>query len=238
MDSSVRERQPDGDTGAQDPLAPGAGQEVAVLLLPPVHSRGLAALLSQSGFTPVLPLDPTDWARSSREPPLLLVLDSAAGLELAASVVRARPDAQVLALVQRTTADDYRAALAACTAAVPLTAELPEIVAALTAVRQGLLVLPAAVARQLLTSRPAPAAAPALEPRERAWLRGLTENATVAGLGRASGYSEREMYRLLSGLYARLGATNRTQALLRAQELGLLDAPDPGDLAPARSRGR
>ncbi len=49
------------------------------------------------------------------------------------------------------------------------------------------------------------------------------------------------MYRLLSGLYTRLRATNRTQALLRAQELGLLDGTDadpPPEGAAERGAGR
>jgi len=44
----------------------------------------------------------------------------------------------------------------------------------------------------------------------------------VTSLARSSGYSEREMYRLLSALYARLGVTTRTEALLRADRWGLL----------------
>ena len=65
-----------------------------------------------------------------------------------------------------------------------------------------------------------------LSARDVAWLRALADGVTVASLARASGYSQREMYRLLSALYARLGVDSRTEALLRADRAGLL-AVDP-----------
>jgi DNA-binding CsgD family transcriptional regulator len=37
-----------------------------------------------------------------------------------------------------------------------------------------------------------------------------------------AGYSERAMFRLLRGLYARIGVRNRTEALMRAKERGWL----------------
>jgi DNA-binding CsgD family transcriptional regulator len=54
-------------------------------------------------------------------------------------------------------------------------------------------------------------------------LRHLADSGTVASLARTVGYSEREMYRLLGGVYARLGASNRTEALLLAERWGLLE---------------
>ncbi|HEX8630188.1 MAG TPA: hypothetical protein VF755_18680, partial [Catenuloplanes sp.] len=58
--------------------------------------------------------------------------------------------------------------------------------------------------------------------REVSWLRALVDGVTVASLARAVGYSQREMYRVLASLYARLGADNRTGALLHADRWGLL----------------
>ena len=48
---------------------------------------------------------------------------------------------------------------------------------------------------------------------------------TVAGLARRFSHSEREMYRLLSATYQRLGVQSRTEALLAAQRHGLFDQP-------------
>lgn len=54
------------------------------------------------------------------------------------------------------------------------------------------------------------------------WLRSLADSATVGRLARLSGYSEREMYRLLNRVYSRIGAQTRTEALLIAQRRGCL----------------
>jgi DNA-binding CsgD family transcriptional regulator len=63
---------------------------------------------------------------------------------------------------------------------------------------------------------------PQLLPVERDWLRYLADLGTVAGLARSLGCSEREMYRKLGGVYARLGASNRSEALELARRRGLL----------------
>ena len=213
-------------TDSSSAAAADHARDVAVLLLPPVHHRGIVALLQEEGFAPVVPADPVDWARRRPSPPLLVLADTGPALQLASAVAAARPDAVSLALVERATAARYREVLAVCTGAVPMSCELGAISAALHAAVHGLLALPVGDGRALLTTRPAPETVPELAPRERAWLRALSDRATVAGLGPAYGYSEREMYRLLAGVYARLGTANRTQALLRAQEWGLLDPPE------------
>ncbi len=51
----------------------------------------------------------------------------------------------------------------------------------------------------------------------------LAHGATIASISRRFNHSEREMYRLLSRTYQRLGARNRTDALLLAQRFDLLD---------------
>ncbi len=196
------------------------------VLLPPVHQRGIAALLQDQGFAAVVPTDPVEWARRRPGRPLLVLADTELALQLAAQAADARPDAVSLALLEKATLTRYRQVLQVCTGALPFTCELPEILAALQAAAHGLLAVPVPVARALLSGRATPESVPDLAPRERAWLRALSDSATVAGLGRAYGYSEREMYRLLAGVYAQLGTTSRTQALLRAQEWGLLDGPD------------
>jgi DNA-binding NarL/FixJ family response regulator len=88
------------------------------------------------------------------------------------------------------------------------------------AAASGSMLLPREIARQMCRRTVAPA--PEVSSLERAWLRYLAGSGTVTGLARASGYSEREMYRLLGALYRRLGAANRTEALLLAERWGML----------------
>jgi len=58
---------------------------------------------------------------------------------------------------------------------------------------------------------------------EAAWLVSLSQGTTVVRLADEAGYSERAMFRRLADLYSRLGARSRTEALLAAERLGLLD---------------
>jgi len=107
------------------------------------------------------------------------------------------------------------------TGVIALDAELSQVIGVVRAAADGQTLLPRQIARSLCRSQVGPV--PQLLARERDWLRHLADCGTVAGLARTVGYSEREMYRLLGGGYARLGASNRTEALLLAERWGLLE---------------
>ena len=107
------------------------------------------------------------------------------------------------------------------TGVIALDAELSQVIGVVRAAADGQTLLPRQVARSLCRSQVGPV--PQLLAKERDWLRHLADCGTVAGLARTVGYSEREMYRLLGGVYARLGASNRTEALLLAERWGLLE---------------
>jgi DNA-binding NarL/FixJ family response regulator len=94
------------------------------------------------------------------------------------------------------------------------------VMAVVRAAAAGQTLLPRQVARGMSRSQTGPV--PQLQAHERGWLRHLAESGTMANLATASGYSEREMYRLLGSVYTRLGAANRTEALLLAERWGLL----------------
>jgi LuxR family maltose regulon positive regulatory protein len=63
-----------------------------------------------------------------------------------------------------------------------------------------------------------------LSPRELEVLRRLPHHETAAALARHLSVSVNTVKKQLGSLYAKLGAGNRSAALLRAQELGLLDS--------------
>jgi DNA-binding NarL/FixJ family response regulator len=109
---------------------------------------------------------------------------------------------------------------AGATGVVGLDDELSVVVQVVRAAASGMTLVPRHVARGLC--RQQPGRAPEIAPTERGWLRHLAGSGTVTSLARASGFSEREMYRLLGTLYRQLGATNRTEALLLAERWGLL----------------
>jgi len=84
-------------------------------------------------------------------------------------------------------------------------------------------VIPAWAASELAARIPSrPRNAQLIGDEEIEWLRLLANGATVAALAERVGYSEREMFRNLNELYARIEVRNRTGALLWAERHGLL----------------
>ncbi len=55
---------------------------------------------------------------------------------------------------------------------------------------------------------------------EQEWLRHLARGDSVATVAARAGYSERMMFRLLRDLYTKIGAANRTEAMIRACDEG------------------
>ena len=98
---------------------------------------------------------------------------------------------------------------------------LHELVNVVVAACHGRSRLPADVTRAL-SERAAPATdSPRLAPRDLQWLRALAANQTVVQLAREESFSEREMYRRLTGLYERIGARSRVEAVVLAARWGL-----------------
>ena len=204
---------------------PGAGP-VVLWDLPAPYAHGLGGALAQAGHAPVI-------THQGQAPLVTAPVEHRTTVVVAAAEVLAGlEDLAVLGGVAvAVVAVVAPAEVQACTAALARgaggvldpTAGLEHAVQVVAAAGAGLVVVPAHLARAL-ASRARASSAPALGRSERAWLRELGSGATVAALAEHAGCSEQEMYRELKGLYARLGAGGRTQALLAAQRWGLLDA--------------
>lgn len=104
--------------------------------------------------------------------------------------------------------------------AVAHDAPLDRIVGVVGAALDRRTVLPTEIAHTLAHSGEAD---DGVDERQALWLGALARGVTVEELGRSVGYSERAMYRHLGALYGRLGARNRTQALLQALRRGLIE---------------
>ena len=199
---------------------------MALMFLPPVYQRGLAAGLAEVGYEVHAPPDLAAWARTSGQGAVVVAPDTDQALLLIREVRAAVPQLVTVALLEAASPVRYGRALGVCTGAVSQDAELDDVVAAVGAATRGFALLPVAVTQGLVSRGIPGESTPRLSDRELAWLRSLAHGATVASLARSAGYSEREMYRLLSAVYEKLGATTRTQALLHADRWGLLRAPD------------
>lgn len=201
----------------------GGGQvHVVIVQMPPVYRYGLAALLRAVGMQ----CSTTSSAEELRgvldgSGRRVVVLDAGVAATLPRPRGTTHDSLALVHVVPELTPATYADALrSGATGVVAVDAELHHAVDVIRAAAAGNSLLLAEVARSLC--RPPTSPAPQVSVRERAWLRQLGDGATVAGLARSDGYSEREMYRRLSNLYSRLGAANRTGALVLAERWGLL----------------
>jgi DNA-binding NarL/FixJ family response regulator len=214
--------------------------QVALLNVPPVYRRGLGIGLTEAGYVVQLPTDVAVWARQDAGRKIAVTTDSDAALDALDIVHRQSPDVVSVVLIEEANVAGYSRVLPRCTGAVPLHAELDDFLTAIRAAENGFTLMPIDIARELTAQGDVSLAPPQLSDRELRWLRALADNGTVLSLARSSGYSEREMYRLLSALYERLGTSSRTSALLQADRLGLLRSTVPtqqGVDRPSRGRG-
>ena len=132
--------------------------------------------------------------------------------------------ARVLALVAPGDAETVAHALHhGAVTAVDWRAETQRIVEVAEAAARGDALLPSDTARALPGTGGDPHAdRPFVDEEESEWLEALARGATVVGLADDYGYSERVMFRRLRDLYERLGASNRSEALINAVRFGLL----------------
>lgn len=200
----------------------GARRDVVVLLSRVRQRQRLVAVLQRAGYRVAVPQRPVDWAADRAGPVLLLTDDTPAATRVRQQAVAAAPGTTCVVLVDDPTPERYRRLLAAGATALPASSPDDDVVLGVGAAIRELACLPTTAARALAAPD---GERPVLTGREVSWLRALVGGATVAGLARSAGYSQRAMYRVLNTLYARLGADNRTEALLRADRWGLLAAP-------------
>ena len=203
--------------------APDTAAEVVVLDQCPAYRRGVAAALDEAGFRVRKPEDLHAWAGGEGARAVLATF-TPDERELVARLRQARAGVVIIAVLDTTGSDGYREALqGGATAAVSRNAPLPEIVRVLHAAIAGWTLLPSEVARSLAANPSLATHTTILSDDQMRWIRLLAGGKTVAQLAEIVGYSERAMHRHLRELYGRLGARNRTEALVQAACQGLID---------------
>lgn len=220
------------------PFSTGADPEplsIGVAHHSPVFRQGLLAALADLGFATEVVEDPMRFSkRPGRRLLLLSVCDDADLNPL--SQPGQLPGCQFVAVLGNPSPQAYTQAICSGAAtAVSQDAGIEHIRDAVLAALQGLTLLPTNVVRSIALSDDGRGEG-GLSGEEARWLRFLARGGTVTQLARASGFSEREMYRRLKHVYRRLGVETRAQALVRASSLGLFgsaNGSNPSARAPS-----
>ncbi len=190
----------------------------------PLFRSGIVATLGDVGFEPDAPRDLLAWIRQDQRRVVFLTLQTAEDWSLLGELREARADILIVAvLVDASTAAYVRAIHAGASAVMPRAATPETIRRVFRAAVAGESILPLEVVRALAGGEALPNAEPGSpSAREIDWLRQLGGGTTIAQLAQRAGYSERAMFRLLRGLYRRMGVSNRVEALIDAHERGWL----------------
>lgn len=188
----------------------------------PFYRAGVAAELSASGHSVEDPENLAAWASGGQFSVLILTLESDRDWALLAEIgARESAVAVITLVVGEPVGAGLRAIQAGALSVLSRDTAPVTLRRAVDAAADGVATLPLDVLRRLRAGPPSvPVSKPTLGTDELAWLQDLAVGTTVTDLAVRAGYSERAMYRLLQGVYGRLGVRNRTQALMRAQSLG------------------
>jgi DNA-binding NarL/FixJ family response regulator len=185
----------------------------------PMFRRGVMACLDDVLVEPEIPTDLRTWAHSADRRVILLTVSAATDWDLLSDLCQMR-DVVVVAILEEASVASYlRAISAGAASAMPRTVSMTELRAVFRAAVDGSSLLPTDVVRALV-GRGSEHASATDHPstREIGWLRDLANGVSVGRIAEGAGYSERMMFRLLRELYTRLGARNRTEALMLARE--------------------
>lgn len=211
---------------ADEPAASADSGHVVLLGLPRTYAAALGMALAAVGLEPTVTDELEQLPAVLAVPDLTAVVaaESTTALLLASTGPWTAMAAVVVLVLARARPQDCAAALQqGATGLITPDADPRDAALAVQLAVRRQTVLP----RELLValSRPSGPPPPVLSAVDREWLRALAAGDTVAQLTQRHGSTEGQTYRQLSALYARMGAANRTDALLAAHQHGLLTEP-------------
>ncbi|MFE0024393.1 hypothetical protein [Amycolatopsis sp. NPDC059021] len=190
----------------------------------PAYRLGLVFGLKEAGFE-VHDADSTDPLGDSSWQACLLP-SSAEDVAALARTKERWPGLPIISLLNEPTVAGHRAALrAGADGLVAHDADITEIVGVLRAALRGATFLPSRIARALAEPEAAVPEGLGLDPQAIGWLGALSRGASVADIARAADYSERQMYRLIQDTYRKIGARNRSEAIVIATRWGVIGVP-------------
>lgn len=190
----------------------------------PLFRHGVRMALAEAGFDAESPTDLLSWARIDEPRLMLFTVRTVQDWDLLPELCRARAGTAVIAVLEDASVPaSVRALNAGAAGILPRNATLPTMREVVDAAVRGDSLVPTPVLRALAEQQPSDD--PATETgrpsaAEREWLRHLARGDNVATVATRAGYSERMMFRLLRDLYTKIGAANRTEAMIKAHDEG------------------
>lgn len=168
--------------------------------------------------------DLAKWAHGSGQRAVVMSVDSAEQMDAIIDLRDSNWDLVVVTLTADDSQATYRSALrAGATASAPADAPMEQIVEVVREALQGRSILPADVARRLALDAPDQPSEYAPRLDEIGWIQAMASGDTMAEIADSGGMSKSELTKRLNELYRRIGAENRTEAIIKFARWGLLD---------------
>lgn len=188
----------------------------------PAYRAGLIEALHRADIAAEATENIVEWS-ARRHPAVAIVTIEDGDVEVVIDLRAASPQTEVVALVGDASPASLEAAIRAGVIAPVARAAPPEqVVRVVTAALKHETLMPGELVHALLNRGPVAEPTLSLPAEQIDWLRQLSHGTTVYELAQTAGYSQREMFRRLRSLYRKMGAGNRTDALLRATRWGWL----------------
>ncbi len=207
-----------------------AEQRIGVVGGTPLWRRGVTAVLADAGYQAREHPDLGEWQPGRSGKALFLHVSAAAEVPPIAGFTEEYPHIPVIVITPDLGVAEFAAVVrAGAISAIAADDPIELLLATLEHAMAGRASASPSIMRALAT-RVAAGFGEALSIDDVAVgrIRRLAAGATVSRLAAEAGFSEREMFRLLSELYARIGVANRTEAIVWASRYGLLDEPRSG----------
>ena len=197
---------------------------VAAVNTPALVALGLSRAFAGSGYSLELVDDPHGWAVLHPQGAMLVAVRDDIDTQLLVDLTAEAPMLTVVALLDPDSVERSQVCIGAgARGCVSTQWSGRDVVLVLDAGLRGMTILPSAMARSLASMEGERSRARTLTSSQQAWLRELAAGTTVHELAFKVGFSEREMYRRLRMIYAKLGVRTRTEALILASASGLLE---------------
>ena len=204
-----------------------AEQRIGVVGGTPMWRRGVTSVLADAGYLAVEHPGLSEWRPGRSGRALLLYVAAASDLLPLSEFAEAHPHIPVIVVAPELGVAEFAASVKAG-AISAISADEPGelLLATLEHAIAGRASAAVSIVRAL-SMRIAAGFGEALsiDAVSIARLKSLAAGSTVSQMASETGFSEREMFRLLGELYSRIGVANRTEAIVWASRHGLLDEP-------------